>query len=247
MRTDVFFGTSTLTAADTAGRTAVVIDVLRASTSIAAALCNGARTIIPLDGADEVIIRAKAYERREVLLAGERRMLPVPGFDVGNSPHEYTREMVEGRTVLLSTTNGTAALVAVQGARETIVTSYANFSVSVNYLVSALQRGSDVTIVCAGRERQFSLEDTACAGRLVRYLIGAIPELELNDAARAAMLIESAYGDDLRRIFSESAHGQALADAGFESDLEICAATDAFPVVPVYSDHRIVALSQAAE
>ncbi len=247
MRIDVFFGTSTMSAADTAGRTAVVIDVLRASSSIAAALHNGARTIIPLDGADEVITRAKAYERREVLLAGERKMLAVPGFDVGNSPHEYTREVVEGRIVLMTTTNGTSALMAVQGARETIVMAHVNFTAAVSELESALREGIDITIICAGRERQFSLEDAACAGRVVRHLMDTLDGVELNDAARAAMLTERAYGGDLRALFADSVHGRALAEAGFERDLEICATTDAFPVVPIYRDHRIVAQSLDSE
>src|SRR5690606_1745888 len=159
MRLDVHLRIGAMTAADTAGRTVAVIDVLRASSSIAAALHEGARTIIPLDGADEVITRAKSYDRREVLLAGERRMLPVTGFDLGNSPHEYTRELVEGKIVLLTTTNGTTALMAVHNARETIVMSYVNFSVGAEVLAAALRDGGDVTIICAGRERQFSLED----------------------------------------------------------------------------------------
>lgn len=239
MRLDVFFGVGSMSAADTAGRTVVVIDVLRASTSIAAALHNGARTIIPLDGADEVITRAKAYERREVLLAGERKMLPVPGFDVGNSPHEYTREVVDGKIVLLTTTNGTTALMAVQNARETIVMSYANFTVALERLHSALREGGDVTIICAGRERQFSLEDSACAGRVVKYLSRLLDDLVLNDAAQAAMQLERAYGDDIHHLFRASEHGQALAEAGFERDLELCAMLDAFPVIPLYRDHRI--------
>lgn len=247
MRIDVFFGVGSMSAADTAGRVVAVIDVLRASSSIAAALHAGARTIIPLDGADEVITRAKAYERRDVLLAGERRMLTIPGFDLGNSPHEYTPERVDGRTVLFTTTNGTTALVAVQNARDTIVASYVNFSASVALLRSALRGGEDVTIVCAGHERQFSLEDAACAGRLVQHVLHELDGVEVNDAARAAMQIERAYGDDLAALFRDSAHGRALAEAGFGRDLELCATLDAFPVVPIYRDRQITRLGSGRE
>ena len=107
MRLDVFFGAQHMTPADVQGRVVLVIDVLRASTTVAVALANGARAVIPFDSSDEVIARAKQFERSDVLLAGERRMHAIPGFDLGNSPREYTREMVEGKTVLLTTTNGT--------------------------------------------------------------------------------------------------------------------------------------------
>ncbi|MEO7368350.1 MAG: 2-phosphosulfolactate phosphatase, partial [Gemmatimonadaceae bacterium] len=94
---------------DTQGRVVAVIDVLRASSSIAAALDNGAKSVIPADSADEVITRSKQFERTQVKLAGERRMLTIPGFDMGNSPLEYTPDAVLGCTVLISTTNGTRA------------------------------------------------------------------------------------------------------------------------------------------
>lgn len=239
MQIDVFFGVDALAAADTAGRSVAVIDVLRASTSIAAALLHGAHTIIPLHGTDEVITRAKTYERGDVVMAGERRMLPVPGFDVGNSPHEFTPEVVRGKIVLFSTTNGTRTLLAIQGARETVVVSYGNFTASVNVLRAALERGDSVSVVCSGSERHFSLEDAACAGRIVRFLHSAVPQALLNDAAHAAERIEQGYADNLRALFKECSHGRALAAAGFERDLDTCARLDAFPVVALYEDHRI--------
>ncbi|HEV8235701.1 MAG TPA: 2-phosphosulfolactate phosphatase, partial [Gemmatimonadaceae bacterium] len=169
MRIDVFFGTSGLTPGDTAARVVVVIDVLRASTSIATALANGARAVIPLDSTDEVVMRAKAFDRSEVKLAGERQMRPIPGFDLGNSPLEFTRETIEGKTVLLSTTNGTGAITALQGPRDVVIGSYVNFSAVLAMLRTAIRGGTDIAILCAGREKQFSLEDAACAGRFVHH------------------------------------------------------------------------------
>lgn len=247
MRLDVHFGAGALTAADTAGRVVAVIDVLRASTTIAVALSHGARTIIPFDSVEEAITRSKAYERREVRLAGERKMLPVPGFDLGNSPAEFTAEQVDGRTLLFSTSNGTGALVAVQSARDTVVASYVNFSVVVALLRTALRGGTDVAIVCAGRDRRFSLEDSACAGRFVRHAIRRFPDVTLNDAAHAAIQIERAYGDDIAKLFDDSAHGQALAEAGFVDDLQLCAEIDRYPVVPIYRDRQIVKLGSDRE
>lgn len=242
MRLDVLFGPNNLPAALIAGRVVAVIDVLRASTTIAVALANGARTVIPLDSSDEAITRAKAFDRSEVKLAGERKMLPIPGFDLGNSPAEFTRDTVDGKTVLLTTTNGTATLVAVQGARDVVVASYVNFAAIAALLRTALRGGADVSIICAGRERQFSLEDSTCAGRLARHVTSRLEDVKVNDGATACMMLDSCYGDRIDQVFEDSEHGRALVSAGFADDLEFCAALDSFPVVPVLQDRQITRL-----
>jgi len=247
VRVDVVLGPQQLTQAEVSGRVVAVIDVLRASTTIAVALANGARAVIPLESSDEVVQRSKSFERRDVRLAGERRMRAIPGFDFGNSPGEFTRGAVEGKTVLLSTTNGTGTLVSVQGARDVVVASYVNFSAALALLRTAVRGGADVTLVCAGRERQFSLEDAACAGRYAHRVGRGLSDVELNDAAVAAELIDRRYGDGLDRLFADSAHGRALAAAGFAGDLRICAEVDAYPVVPIYSDRQITKIGPDRE
>ena len=119
MRIDVFLNGSAVAPAGLIGRVVLVIDVLRASTTIAVALSNGARALIPFESAEEVIVRSKAFERTDVRLAGERRMMPIPGFDLGNSPREFTREAVEGKTILFTTSNGTGVLFT-PGSSETL-------------------------------------------------------------------------------------------------------------------------------
>lgn len=247
MRVDVFFGPNGLTPADLSGKVVAVIDVLRASTSIAAALANGARAVIPLESSEDVVNRSKAFERSQVLLAGERRMVAIPGFDLGNSPLEFVRETVEGKTVLMTTTNGTVAIAAATAARDAVVASYVNFSAVLAMLRSALRGGSDVAILCAGREKQFALEDAACAGRYVHHVAKRLQSLELNDAAVAASLIERRYGDNLVKMFEASSHGRALREAGFGADLEACARVDSYPVIPVYQDRQITKLGPDRE
>src|SRR4051812_38657489 len=151
MRIDVVLGGTPIAPGDVSGRLVVVIDVLRASTTIAVALANGARAVVPLETSDEVVTRSKALERADVRLAGERRMLPIPGFDFGNSPREYTREAVEGKTILFTTTNGTVAIAKAQGARDVVIASYVNYSAVLTMLRTALRGGTDITMVCAGR------------------------------------------------------------------------------------------------
>ncbi|HXT15507.1 MAG TPA: 2-phosphosulfolactate phosphatase [Gemmatimonadaceae bacterium] len=247
MRVDVFFGGQTVAPADVTGRVVVVIDVLRASTSIAAALTNGARAVIPFETSEEAVTRAKAFERRDVKLAGERKMLAIPGFDLGNSPLEFTREAVEGKTVLMTTTNGTPAIVNTAGARDVVIGSYVNYTVVLTMLRAALRGGTDITVVCAGRERQFALEDAGCAGRYVYNVSKRLTNVELNDAAQACALIDRKYGEHVDKLFEASEHGQALQKAGFADDLVACATVDSYPVIPVYQDRQITKVGPERE
>lgn len=242
MRLDVFFGASSMTTADTHGRVVIVVDVLRASTTIAVALANGARSVIPFDSAEEAIKRSKSFERGEYKLAGERRNLMIPGFDLGNSPRDFVREQVEGKTILFSTTNGTAALVSIQGAHEVLVGSFVNFSAVLAMTRAAARGGIDITIVAVGSEKHFSLEDAACAGRFVRAISKRFASFEINDGSKAALLIYRKYAANLSALFGDATHGRALVEAGFAEDLAFCSAVDSFPVVPVYQDRQLTKL-----
>ena len=239
MHVDVYFAPHELAPTDCTNRVVAIIDVLRASTSIAVALANGARTVVPLGSSEEVVSRSKSLTRSEVKLAGERRMQPIPGFDMGNSPLEFTKEAIEGKTILMTTTNGTAATLAVQGARDVVIASYVNFSVVASLLSAALRGGTDVTIVCAAQERRFALEDAACAGRFVQDLVAKHPTVELNDAAQTAILIDKKFGKSIKKLLRTCAHGVALVEAGFGDDLAVCADVDAYAVIAVYQDRQI--------
>jgi len=247
VRIDVVFGGATLTSSDVAGRVVGVIDVLRASTSIATALDNGAKAVIPLDSSEEVVARSKALERTDVRLAGERKMLAVPGFDLGNSTREFTRAAVEGKTILMTTTNGTPAITNTQGASDVVIASYVNYTAVLTMLRTALRGGTDITLVCAGRERQFALEDAGCAGRFVTNVSKRLTGVSVNDAAQACSLIDKRYGEQVIKLFEASEHGRALRDAGFGDDLTACAAIDAHPVIPLYSDRQITKLGPDRE
>ena len=231
---------------DIQGRVVAVIDVLRASTTIAVALANGARTVIPVEDVDEAITRSKQFDPHQVRTAGERRMMPIPGFDMGNSPLEFTSSKVNGCTVIITTTNGTRALMALSGAHDIVVASYVNHS-AVSAMLRAAARSSDISIVCAGTEGHFSLEDAACAGRYVRSITQASPSITTNDAAHACALIDGRYGDNIAEIFKDSSHGRSLAEAGFGDDLLACAQLDSHSVVPIYQERQITRLGPDRE
>ena len=247
MKIDVVFGAGTAPSSEFAGRVVAVIDVLRASTSIAAALANGARAVVPVETSDAAVTRAKAFERRDVVLAGERKTKPIPGFDLGNSPREFTRDVVAGKTVLMTTTNGTPAIMNTPGARDVVIASYVNYTAVLTMLRAALRGGADITIVCAGRDRQFAIEDAGCAGRFVSNVIKRLVDVELNDAAQACALIDRKYGDQVVKLFEASEHGRLLRDSGFGDDLDECAAIDAYPVIPLYQERQITKLGPERE
>jgi 2-phosphosulfolactate phosphatase len=150
---------------------------------------------------------------------------------------------------LFATTNGPVALAGITGARDVVVAAYVNFSPVCAMLRAALRGGggADVAIICAGRERHFALEDATCAGRYVRVITAAMPDVVTNDAARACALLERQYGDDRAQIFADAEHGKALTEAGFAADLAVCAGLDTFPVVPVYQDRQITKLGPDRE
>jgi 2-phosphosulfolactate phosphatase len=248
VKVQVFLSPVELSAGAVLGHVVAVIDVLRASTTIATALANGARSVVPVESADLAMIHAKQFERSEVMLAGELKMHTITGFDLGNSPASFTQEAVSGRTIMLTTTNGTRALTGLIGARDVVVASYVNHSAVAAMLGTAVRADTDISIVCAGDEGHFSLEDAACAGRYVRSLSQRNrSSIVLNDAACACEMIDREYGDNIAKIFRDSSHGKALAEAGFGEDLEFCAALDSQPVVPLYQDRQITRLGPDRE
>ena len=242
MRIDVHFTGSTTGQQDLHDRVVLVIDVLRASTSIAAALANGARAVIPFEGVDDAIMRARSLEQSDVLLAGERKMAPIPGFPLGNSPREFTADVVTGKTIVMTTTNGTAALYHANGAGEVLVGAFANYGVILARRRAAARADKSITIICAGTNGRFALEDAICAGRFVRGVARRGIQPQLGDAANVAAMIDRRMGADLPAVLRDSEHGRALIDAGRGEDVTYCATLDSHPVIPVYRDRQVVRL-----
>ena len=238
MKIDVFFTPLGLNAGDLSGRGVIVVDVLRATTSIITALANGAKAVIPAATSEEAVRLASNLEKDGVVLAGERRSVKIEGFALGNSPREMTAAAVAGKTIVLATTNGTPALVGAQGGDPVLVGAPANFKALAERARAILAQRGDLVIVCAGREKQFALEDAYTAGRLIKAIRKGIRKLALNDAARASVaLIDEFAGWPEALEGSEAARQLAEADLG--EDVAFAAQVDRFGVVPVYADRRI--------
>lgn len=243
MKLDVVFTPQALGPNDLAGRTVVVVDILRATTTIAVALANGAKAVLPAGTTEEAMRIAQNLERDAVVLAGERKSERIPGFALGNSPAEFGPEVVTGKTIVMSTSNGTAALIAAQAAREVVACAAVNFSVVAERCRAVLAEQGDLVILCAGADRQFALEDAFAAGRLTKLLLpeGGAKHVTVNDGAVAALELARHYGERWGRALRASAHGRELAALGFRADLDACAAQDTHPVLPLYADRRITA------
>jgi len=213
---------------------AVLIDVLRASTSIIVAFRSGCRSIIPVAGVDEAE-RARA-SLPEAILAGEQGGLRVPSFGLGNSPREFTREAVAGRDVILTTSNGTKALRAVGGGRTVAIGAFQNRSTVADWLVG---RGADGLIVCSGCEGGFSFEDAVCAGAILERAGSVATRLELGDGARACLALWERFGSDVPRLLRQTFWGERLLALGFGPDLEVCGQVDVTHLVPRMEAGRI--------
>lgn len=224
---------------DLPGKTVVVIDVLRASTTITTALHNGAETVIPTATVREAIKRADQFDRKNVLLCGERKGIRVPEFDLGNSPAEYGSQVVRNKTIIFTSSNGSRLLAKVKEASLVIVAGFVNISAVVK---KVMHKNNDCIFACAGSAGQFSLEDTVCAGMLVDGLQNEYngSTLILNDEAKAALILYRYYSKEVLTMLKGSSHGQYLASIHMEDDLAICASVDLYDVVPVLSGECLV-------
>jgi 2-phosphosulfolactate phosphatase len=211
-------------------KTVVVIDVLRACTSITTALTNGAREIIPVDTVESAVKISGNLLGDVTLLGGERNGKMIEGFHLGNSPGEYSGERVRGKAIIFSSTNGAQAMVKARYARELFLCSFVNVS---TVAATLRQDPRDCVVVCAGNNGVLSMEDTVCAGMLIAKLTdGAAFPVELSDAARAARALYSSFGRGILKMMKNCDHGRSLQALGFGDDLKICAAVDAMPVLP---------------
>lgn len=238
MHVHVALGPAEFPAAVLDGRAALVIDVLRATTSVVAACAAGCRSIIPVP--DEASARrvAARFPAGECLLAGERGGDPIPGFDLGNSPMEFTRARVEGRVLVLTTTNGTGAMLAADGAAAVGVAALTNAAAAARW---ALEADADLTLLCAGEKGSFCLEDAVCAGFVVEALMSSgTGGQRLSDAAVAARRMAGAYAGRLERLVEDAAWARHLHKAGRAEDFAACLALSTVEQVPVRSGGAIV-------
>ncbi len=216
----------------------IILDVLRATSTMTIALANGAKEIIPTENIAMAVRVAKGSKNN--LLCGERNGKVVDGFNLGNSPVEYSAEVVKDKSLIFSTTNGTLAIIKSKFAKTCLLCSFVNISAIVDYVNTV---DEDFTIICSGKLNDFCLEDAVCAGMILSKL-SAGRNLEMKDSEIAAMnlcndlamLLNVPSQEKILRMFNLSEHGKYLAQIGFGEDLEICSKLDSYPFIPMFKN-----------
>lgn len=225
------------------GATVVIIDVLRASTTVCAALLNGAKEVITCESLDKAVTVFNNLSKENRYLGGERNGEMPPGFNAGNSPAEYTRENIEGKSIILATTNGTKSYQKARQAERKIVGCFANFSLVAEYLAEFFSNPENsekkLVLLAAGTNGRMSYEDTLCAGAFIDYMKRRFEYCESSDSANMAMNLYNLHKSDLKAFLSECEHARHLKNIGFESDLDLCLEFDHYPVIPIISGSSI--------
>ncbi|WP_303310541.1 2-phosphosulfolactate phosphatase [Hymenobacter sp. BT730] len=231
---DICFSPELLPLYDLRGRVAVVVDVLRATSSIVTALANGVTHLVPLSELHE----CKALAAQGYITAAERDGKQAEGVDLGNSPFGYLDGVVpvQGRCVAITTTNGTRALQLSSAADAVVVGAFLNLGAVADFLQ---QQQKNVVVVCAGWKGKFCLEDTIFGGALAERLSGSF-DTTSSDATLAALDLWQAAQPDVAAYLLKSAHVRRLNSLESHKDMEFCVRQDEYKVVPLFRGGQIV-------
>ena len=213
-----------------AGGIAIVIDVLRATTTLTVALAAGASRVTPAGTPEEAFALAK--KSPGALLCGERGGVKIPGFALGNSPFEYGADVVKGRELIFASTNGSRAMIAARKARRTVIAAFVNATAVFRHvmktqaMIRSVGGNAPVTLVCAGKEGRFSLEDAALSGWLAAGL--AAHGFDLDASAAAAARLAPLDANAVRRVVEGCPHARELRGLGpaWAADIAFCATLD---------------------
>ena len=219
----------------------IVIDILRSTTCIVTAIANGCRGVIPAMNNKEAQLIAKCLDTDTYLLAGENRGQKMDNFPLGNSPSQFQPEKIKDKNIIMSTTNGTPSIIKSAGAHMVCIASFLNMRQVSRH---AAQTNRNITIVCAGTQGKFSLEDTIAAGMLIHHLKSIRKDYNLSDLALAAKTLYLHHHENLLTPLQTSRNGRSLIKNGLNEDITFAAQVDIFPIIPVY-EGGIVSLAHS--
>lgn len=217
------------------GSIVVVVDVLRATSAICTAFAYGVERMIPVAGLDE----AKRYKELGYLVAAERNAVRQDGFDFGNSPYHYMNEEVRGKTIVISTTNGTQAIEAAKGKADIVIGSFLNLKALSTWIEA---QDKPVVILCAGWKNKFNMEDSLFAGALSRELLQTGKFSTLCDSTIAAGYLTDIAGDDYYQFLEKTSHRHRLKNLDLEEDIRYCLQKNQLKCIPFYKDGGLVDL-----
>jgi len=221
----------------------VMIDVLRASTVVCAALHNGAKEIVSCENIEKAVSIYSNLDRQSRFLGGEKKGIKPDGFDAGNSPLEYTGELIKDRTIIFTTSNGTKTFSRAKYAKIKIVGAFVNLDIVLEYIKDQILHSDDdnpeIYFLCAGTNGRLSYEDLICAGAFINDLSNSFTEVSLTDTADVARNLYNLHEDDLINFISTRSHAEYLHSIGFSKDIEIAMSLNSYPVVPIIDGQSI--------
>ncbi len=215
------------------GSIVVIIDILRATSAICSAFANGVRTIIPV----ETVAEARDYKNKGYLVAAERDGIVLDFADFGNSPFNFTRDKIEGKTVVYSTTNGTGIIKLAVSADFVVIGSFLNISALSAWI---LKKEQDVVLFCAGWKNRFNLEDSVCAGAYAEKLLDSGKFDTICDSTKAALDLWGLASSDLNHYIDKAAHRSRLKANGLDDCIEFCLTPDYTDKIPVIKNGVLV-------
>ncbi len=230
---DVYFSVQSFQEEDLRGKSAVIIDVLRAASSMVTAISNGARKIIPVGDMEAAVKIAQTMEANDYLLCGEQNGQKIEGFHLGNSPLEYTPEVVSDKTLIINTTNGTKAIKKAALANRMYVGCFLN---QQSILKALEDHDDDVVLVCSGWQGKLSLEDTLFAGSIIDSLCeGKLPD-NVKDGVQVAHSLYKSHKKNIQKAIQNSDHAIRLKELVPDGDIPFVCETDKFDVLPGMKD-----------
>jgi 2-phosphosulfolactate phosphatase len=211
----------------------VIVDILRATSTICAAIHNGVKSIIPVATVEE----AKAMKQQGYMVASERDGYVLDFADFGNSPFNFTPEIVAGKEIVYSTTNGTRCIHMASHSKAVVIGSFLNVSVLAEWLI---QQNAPVLLFCASWKDRFSLEDTVFAGALAEKLLTSGKFESICDAVTASVDLWNLAKNNLPAYINKAAQKGRLASKGLDDCIEYCLTDDLCPVIPIFQDEKLV-------
>ncbi|MGL4730650.1 MAG: 2-phosphosulfolactate phosphatase family protein [Clostridium sp.] len=230
MNIDIIISASDIKKEKIQGKTVVVIDVLRATSVMVTALKNGCEKVIPVKEVEEAIDIAK-NNRSKYILGGERNALKIEGFDYSNSPLEYTKENIQGKTVIMTTSNGTRAIKNAEKADRILIASMINGTAVAKELI---KENKDIVFINAGTNGQFSMDDFITSG----YIISKIKEklnVELTDIACTSLYVYE-NNTNILSFVDKATHYKRILELKLDDDLKYCLSKDLTDIVPEYKN-----------
>ncbi|MED5578617.1 MAG: 2-phosphosulfolactate phosphatase [Nitrospinota bacterium] len=215
-----------------------VVDVLRATTTIISSLHNGCSEIYPVASRNAAIVKTRELKKKhinkKILLAGEKNGKAIKGFDLGNSPSNFKREIVRNKIIIMSTSNGTKAINAVKKQENVFLFSLANLSAVAKSIISPIIKNHNLLVVCSGSERKYCEEDSITSGLLIQKLISLLDleQFVCSDSTKACLHIANSYKKNILQAFKNCSWGEHLIQLGLKGDLEFCSKMDWSNVVP---------------